>query len=166
MRAALALGLLAGCAGREPGPLVDHEAWTWVEAAADPLSEHRPNPVDCAPTEWRVEAGALEVETSACNYAALSQPLARPVDEGAPLRVIAWHSTLDAAEVGEAHVAILLAGHLVWERFVPIPSAPGAMDDSFDSPVAANEGDPVVLHLHNHGDNAWTFLSFEVSETN
>ena len=75
-----------------------------------------------------------------------------------------WFSTLDAAEPAEAHAALLFGDDVPWEITVRIPSEPDVQDVELPAPRTIEVGDPVGLHLHNHGDNAWTFLTIEVPE--
>ncbi len=158
-RPALA-GLLLGaaaCGGNasEPGPLVEASAWSALAADADPLAAHRPPEVRCAAAGWGLEDGTLEVDTGACNYLAVAQPLLRDVPEGVPVEVELWHQALHAEGPAEAHAALLAGGTLVWERRVPIPNLGAVWRDLAPAPRDLRAGEPVVFHLHNHGANNW-----------
>ncbi len=148
--------LLAGCAVElEPGPLGHVEAWEALPPSEDPLPEHRPDEVSCAPGGWFVEDGRIEVQTGICDYVTLGQPLLREVREGDLVRVLAWHQGLDAAEPAEAHIALFVDGVRLWEAWAPIPSEATIFSETVAAPVDAPMGAPVILHLHNHGFNAW-----------
>ena len=60
-----------------------------------------------------------------------------------------------APEAAEAHVAVLLGEQLVWETTLPIPTPSAVHDVEVPASAAASQGTPVVIHLHNHGSNAW-----------
>ena len=144
--------------------LLDHQAWTALDAELDPLADHRPDPIECSIAGWYVENDKLEVDTFACNYVALTQPLLEDVEVGDTLALGLYHFDLLAPEPAVAHVAILIDGTIVWQREIEIPGGqmPGpaqVYDETFASPIAAPAGAPLVLHLHNHGQNTWTFDS-------
>jgi hypothetical protein len=158
-----------GCQVSDPPELVsliDHAAWEPVPAQDDPMVDHRPATVDCGIAGWRVEGEALELDTNFCNYAALRQPSLVAVDTCTPLRLDLYHFDLLAPEPAQAHVAMLIDGHVVWEKFIDIPGGPMAYkaavyEEEFISPIAAPVGAEVMLHLHNHGQNTWTLLDFK-----
>jgi hypothetical protein len=164
LRVLLLVWTLAACTSSEPRSLFDHDLWQPAGPETDPLADHRPDLVDCEETEWRVEDGALEVETGACNYLALTQPARFDVAPGQLLHVVLWYSTLDAVDPAEAHAALLLGDVTAWEITVDIPSRPTVHDVEIEAPDGVSAGDPVGFHLHNHGDNAWTLLSFEIPD--
>lgn len=152
---------------RVPAPLVDNTAWAPVDAAADPIPDHRPARVDCGPTGAYVEDLSYEIDTGRCNYLARQQPSLAELRAGDRLAIAAFHDTLASVEAGQAHFALLVGPVVVWQKFVPIPASPGVVDATpwqdevpidFDAPV----GTPVGLHLHNHGYNTWTLLEVEV----
>lgn len=145
----------------EPEPLVDPRAWQLTPPERDPLAAHRPELLTCAADSWGEEFGLLEVWTGGCNYFSAEQPLARALERGDPLRVSLWWAALIAPEPAHAHLALLVDGELLWEREVEIPSAASTLALELDSPVSAPAGAPLVLHLHNHGQNSWTFAGLE-----
>ncbi|MFV8755656.1 hypothetical protein ACNOYE_34325 [Nannocystaceae bacterium ST9] len=136
-------------------------AWTVLDASEDPLADHRPDLVDCPVGAWATEFGQLEVQTGVCNYLALATPTLLALAPGDRVIVDLWHDTLDAPTPASGHVAVLLGGALVGEAEVVIPSAAAVFrfELEIDEPVPA--GTPVVLHLHNHGFNAWTFVNLD-----
>jgi len=140
-----------------PTPVVtEATGWSAAPVEADPLPDHRPVDDGCPDGSWGPEGATLEVETGLCHYAWLEQPLPRAVPLGAVLTADLWHTGLDAAEPAEAHVALLLGDRVVWEAWAAIPSDPTLWEIAVvvDEPLLA--GELVGLHLHNHGDNAWT----------
>lgn len=149
--------LVAGCGVplEGGGPLGSVEAWVALDAADDPLPEHRPPDAACAPGGWLVEGGRLEIQMGICAYATLGLPLARPVLQGDPIGILAWHQGLDAPEPGTAHLALFLDDALLWEDVTDIPSVATVFEAEVEAPVDAAVGSTLTLHLHNHGFNAW-----------
>lgn len=156
-----AVALLAGCMP-SGGPIVD--MMVWEEAAEDlPFFEgHNDSVLPCEVTGWGPELGGLEVDTGLCPYANLVQPSLRRVREGERLQVIWFHQGLAALEPSEGHIALATEKGILWEAFVPIPSDPKSYQDMFDARFDLEAGEPIYLHLHNHGANTWNLL--EVSE--
>jgi hypothetical protein len=143
--------------GGELAPLIDHELWENLEADADPLADHRPETVDCGIAGWYLEADldTLEVDTNFCNYLAIGQPSLVALEQGQLVQVILYHFDLVAPTEALAHVAILIDGQVLWEREIAIPGDANVFVEEFPSPITAELGSPVVLHLHNHGQNTW-----------
>ena len=138
--------------------LVDQTRWAVTEGSADPFPGHRPPAITCAPGAAKLEGELYELDTRICNYFSLSQPAIRPVRAGANLYLVLWHLVLTSTAPAEAHVAITIGGQTAWERRIPIPSSENVYTPTIPMAVAAREGDPIVLHLHNHGANSWRFL--------
>ena len=151
------LFLLGACVEAEPVALVAASAWTLAEASEDPLPDHRETEVPCDPYGVTEDAGGIEIDTQVCPYFVGTQPLLHGFDQGARLRVDAWHATLAALEPSVGHMALAVDGLVIWERQVAIPGDAEAYSDLFDAPSRALEGDSVVLHIHNHGTNTWNF---------
>ena len=157
---------LAGCGPPvdltgSPGALVSAEAWAPQDPADDPLADHRPADPSCAPGGWLVEDDRVEVQTGICHYLSLMQPIRAPVQAGDELGVLLWHQGLDAAEPAEAHVALLLDGVPVWETTASIPAPATLYEQWVTVDTSAPAGAPLVLHLHNHGDNTWAVAPVE-----
>lgn len=127
----------------------------WAPGQDDPLADHRPEGEDCHASGWGPEGLALEVETDACDYAWLVQPVTRSLGAGAWLEGEMWSGPLDASEPAEAHVAILLEDEVVWEIYLQIPGPPEVhpIAVELDAPIPLDT--QLGLHLHNHGDNVW-----------
>lgn len=174
---ALAALLSAGCAPDAPPIAVPEGAralvnafdWTPLDPAQDPFRD-RPAGVDCPPESWGGEPFgaqyALEVQTGpgGCGYFSAAQPLLSAVGAGEPIRVRVWHFALDAPTRGEAHVAVALDGEVIWQRWVVVPAAEGALLlDTVVAPRTLPAGAPLVFHLHNHGANTWNLLDVVAS---
>lgn len=137
--------------------------WQPLAAADDPLAAHRPDAIECPlGTGWLVEPTGFEVNTGACNYAAFVQPALAAVAPGAQISIDLYHFDLLAPEPATAHLAVLVGDVVVFERDIAIPGPANVHEIELVADFSAPAGTPVVLHLHNHGQNTWTFGSFRV----
>jgi hypothetical protein len=156
-------GAASTTAAAEPEPLTLNDLWVQMEAAADPLADHRPDPVDCGIAGIFLEGEELDIDTNFCNYAMIEQPGLVEVKEGATITLSMRHFDLTAAEPATAHVALLLGETIAWERTLVIPGPAEVITVDFDAPVDHPLGAPVRFHLHNHGQNSWTLSSIMVT---
>lgn len=147
--------------GEQGIALVNHSDWTPAVEADDPIAGHRPAAVDCPVSAWGLENGALEVETGVCNYLSLQQPSLEGVAKGERIRLVLWHQQLRNEAPARAHVALALAGQVLWQETVAIPSDGGFYEVELAAPQDIPAGSPVNFHLHNHGYNSWTLLAVE-----
>ena len=69
------------------------------------------------------------------------------------------HFDLRAPEPATAHVAVLFGDEVQWELEIPIPSYAYVYTETFQATRALAPGEPIRLHLHNHGQNTWIFSS-------
>ena len=165
MRAASLL-LLSACAAGAPrgGPLVDHARWVAGDDAVDPFPDHRPADDACPEGSFYEEYGGLEIDAARCRYLVITQPSLVRVAAGDAIELYAYHAALVPPE-GEtgatAHVAVALDGDVVWEVTVPLPAQPEPWPVSVTAARDVDAGAPVVIHLHNHGANKYTFLGVE-----
>ena len=141
--------------------LIGADDWTAQAAAEDSLAAHRPTAVECPDNSWYNEDGALEVETGYCNYLSLGQPSLTALQPGDTLHLVLWHADLAFEEPASAHVAVTIAGKLVWESEVAIPAQADIFDVLVPVDFDAPAGSAVEYHLHNHGYNSWTLLKLE-----
>lgn len=160
------LGLAAfGCAAEEPQratqlrTLVDHSAWASAELAADPLRAHQPESVVCGIAGWYVEYGQLEIDTARCNYAWIEHPAQVAIPIGSQVTTVFSHFDLAAPEPADAHAAVLFGDAIQWETVVTIPQPGNALELAWEASVALEVGDPIRVHLHNHGQNFWSVAS-------
>jgi len=149
-------------AATESSSLVDVNAWSEQTAAADSFPGHRPADTDCPDSSWYNEDGALEVETGYCRYLSLVQPSLTDVKAGDSLHLVLWHANLAFEKPATAHVAVTLAGKLVWEQSIAIPAEANIYDLRIPVDFDVPPGSEVEFHLHNHGYNSWTLLGLEV----
>jgi hypothetical protein len=143
--------------------LLENRGWSRYDASLDPLPSHQPAQIDCPETASYVEYGSLEVDTTRCNYllAETAALLALPV--GSDVRLSLLHYDLLAPLPASAHVALFFGDSLQWETLIPIPAPGDAVKASFQTTRALALGDPIRLHLHNHGGNAYLLVSVEAS---
>lgn len=146
--------------------LVDHARWERVSAEDDPAGD-RPADVSCLPEATTVELLGTEVtygvETAHCNYLAVEQRTLVAVPAGATIAVRLWHFALSAKEPAQAHARVLVAGRVVLDEIVPIPSDGGLVTAELiaDQPLAV--GATVHFHLHNHGENTWALVEISAA---
>jgi hypothetical protein len=57
---------------------------------------------------------------------------------------------------------VSIAGRLVWEADVEIPTEANIYDVRIPLAFDAPAGSQIEFHLHNHGYNSWTLLELEV----
>ncbi len=134
----------------------------WVDLGLpDPLEAHRPAGAACATGSWGPESGSLEVDTGACGFLSVRQPLRAWLEAGDPVELVLWHDWLTAEAPATGHLALFAGEALLFEHLVDIPADPEAYTFTFDSPLSAAPGASVTLHLHNHGANTWNLLRLE-----
>lgn len=85
--------------------------------------------------------------------AALHSPRASATD---------WHDTLDVAEPGTGHVAVLLGEQVLWEQAVDIPAGSAELGAVLEVSAPVPTETPLGLHLHNHGYNSWRFFTIDL----
>ncbi len=146
----------------ESSSLVDVDSWLMQSAGNDSLAAHRPADIDCPDNSWYNEDGALEVETGYCNYLSLVQPSKAAISAGDRVHLVLWHGDLVFEEPATAHVAVSIAGEVIWQQEVEIPAEAEIYDLRIPVNFDAPEGSTVEYHLHNHGYNTWTLLELEV----
>lgn len=153
-------------AATRPGVLAPLSELSVLGSDDDPLVAHRPETVDCSDLGgWYVEDDVLEVNSGKCNYLALVEPAAVGAPAGARVTTTILHFDLTASAPTEAHLALLIAGQVVWEETIPVPSAANVFELSFPLPQSVQPGEPIGLHLHNHGQNTYNFSPLLVSDT-
>ena len=86
--------------------LVRADAWQPDHAEDDPRPEHRPSQVECE-DGWYPESGGIEIDTGACNYLSLGQPLLVDIEPGDPVHLQLWVRVCDNWADSEADLAAL-----------------------------------------------------------
>lgn len=137
--------------------LLDHTAWAAYPVEQDPLPGHQPSePIDCERNVgWSVERGAVDVDTSQCNYALIAHPALVDVPEGSEIEIEFYYFDLIASEPALAHAALFFDADLQWETHVDIPGLANLQRLRFRTTRALRAGEPIRWHMHNHGQNTW-----------
>ena len=142
--------------------LIEAQAWDTTSKVRDVFRSHRPEDVQCAQgTGWLVEDDALEIRTASCNYLSLTQQSLLNIASDTVLELAMSHSDLNFNAPSSAHVALSIAGTTIWETTIPIPSDGNILKETITLPFAVAAGDPIDLHLDNHGSNAWSVYSLD-----
>ena len=136
-------------------PVSSVDKWQLVDAAQDPFPEHRPSANPCTTNDLKIEGYVLELDTNTCNYAVIAQPIAQAIAQGSQLAFSFWWETLWSAEPASAHLAIVVAGELIWEEIIQIPGPADLRSVSWQAERDYLADETIVVHLHNHGINHW-----------
>lgn len=142
--------------------VIDQSEWANYPPELDPLADHQPDPIDCGIAGWFVERGEIEVSTGQCNYVLVEHPAQVDIPKSGTLELEVLHFDLDAVEPATAHIAVLFDDEVQWEREIPIPSFAYVYKDTLQATRALSVGEPVRLHLHNHGQNTWKLSSLRL----
>ena len=148
--------------------LVEGQAWVRTRYNGVLFDhDHRIEDPECPGLPYREEYGGVEINTGRCDEITLTQPTLIPLKQGDRLRIIAWHSQLISEDPTPHEGAFMLAigGQLVWSEHSPIPGPARSFDLILQTQVDIAAGEPVHLHVHNHGANAWNLLSIEKVES-
>ncbi len=161
------LALLTALGACGPGDVtLPPDAWRPTPADEDPLAALRPDDVACE-AGWWVEPPFVEVDTGACGWFSVTQPLPRGGAGGRRLTGgLAWDDlALPPDEPPPATgVAVLFVGGVeVFRHEEAIPGPPGFVPLDTALPAGARRGDAVVLHVRNHGVNQWRWLPLVLS---
>ncbi len=142
--------------------LVDHDKWLALDLSQDPAGDF--DQPDCNHAVWQRWVDFVDIDTSGeCGWALLEQPLPGTLAEGDVVDWMGWHSPLRAGAESEAHFAVYIEQHLVFEQWAPIPSGDTTFRGQWTVPERLPAGTPVVLHLHNHGDNSWALRTLALA---
>jgi len=144
-------------------PLIDNLGWRRYDAAADPLPSHQPAVLSCAASATFLEYGSFEVDTTRCNYLFAEHPAQLAIAAGTQIKMELLHYDLSASEPAQAHVALLFGDALQWETTIPIPRAGDVIKANFQATRALALGEPIRLHLHNHGGNAYLIVAMQAA---
>ena len=148
-----------GCGGRADTAAhvwTEADAWVALPLTSDPLASHQPEGAACPEDAWHAQGDSVEVDTGACTYAWLGQPLRGAVPAGTLLEGVLWHLDLSADAPATGHGAVLLGDDVIFEVEVPIPSTTAFHEISVTLDRDVPPGTMIGLHVHNHGSNAWT----------
>ena len=157
---------LAACGGtsslprEEESVLVDHGAWRQQLDASGPFADVIGG--ECQAGGAVFEDPVFEINTDLCNGGTFTQPSLTPIFAGEVVHVVLWHLQLVAPAPAEAYIGVAVGDDVLYERTVSVPS----VESVYKPYVAVDEdvpaGTPVTIHVHNHGENSYKFLEFEV----
>ena len=157
--------------GFQPDPntgtaLVNGTAWIRSNFFPNLFEHEHDESEQCPGIPYREEYGGVEISTGRCHEITLAQPCLLDINVGDRIRIIAWHSQL-VSEDPEPHEGVFMLAMndtLLWSETSPIPGGARSFDLTIESHVNIRAGEPVRLHVHNHGANAWNVLSIEKME--
>ena len=155
---------LISCSPSFSPVLIEMENWRFGDLETDPLRSHQPETVECTASAFRLESEQLEIQTDLCNYVFLEFDLLQDLEKGTPADFLLLHTGLWAPEIATAHAALLIDGSVFWEQEATIPSSAEFFFFEGEIPVDAHIGDPIQLHIHNHGANDWRLGYFRRME--
>ena len=138
--------------------------WRPGDYTKDPFASHQPETIECPVTSFRLESGQLEVETDLCNYAFIEFPLLQDISPDQVATLLILHTGLWSAVPAQAHVALAINGTVFWEAEPEIPASAEFFFHEAPLNIEAKVGDPVQLHVHNHGANDWRLGYFTLVE--
>jgi hypothetical protein len=150
--------------GADEAALIDHQSWQRYDRSLDPLVAEQPTELECGIAGFFVERGELEIDSARCNYLLAEHPALLPVRRGQRLTLEFRHYDLAADEPAETHIAILFGNQRQWETRIAIPSAANTIHAEFVATEDLAVGGPIRLHLHNHGQNTYTFAWLRVRD--
>lgn len=162
----LAGSLLGGCPSplcEVKDPLVDGEAWSFVEPAADPLWPAPEGAALCDADAIQRQAFdddvAVEIDTRfGCGWATVEQRILVGVAAGDELQVRIFHFSQSTFPEAEAEVAIALDDEIVLRQRVAIPSTSGLIAPRLTVAGDHPAGTIARFHIGNHGDNSWNLI--------
>lgn len=142
--------------------LIEPLAWDIQPENRDIFQAFRPDQIDCPRgTGFLIEDDELEVRTEFCNYLSLSQQSLLDMPAGTELEFTMSYSDLNFNAPSTAHIALSIAGNILWSAELPIPSPGAIVKEQLTLTTAVSRGDPIEMHIRNHGDNAYTVHSLD-----
>jgi len=136
---------------------------SFVHTDAGPLRALEGPPVaPCGPGGLLPEGDALEVRTAWCDPADVSAPLPVDVPADTLVDVTLVHNAL-VADGGHAHFALFVGDEPVWDHQTAIPAPATFLSPRVVVQQAHAAGEPVVLHVHNHGSNTYKLVGLRLS---
>ena len=146
---------LTACGRPDWRDLALAEDWSLVAPADDPWPGRPPEAAACPERTAYEESGSIEIDTNLCDWVTLTAPARWAVAADEPVQMLFFHSALAAEAPTEAVMAIAFGETEVWSLTSPVPSASAFFTPDLTSPVDVEVGDPLVLHVHNHGANTY-----------
>lgn len=151
---AFAVGLV-GCTTPDWQDLAFADDWRLVAEGADPWPGRPSDAPACPERAVYEETGSIEIDTDLCDWVTITAPSRHQVQLGEAVDFLFFHSALAADDPTQATMGLAFGEEIVWTLTVPVPSAGGFYTPDRTAPVAVREGDPLYLHVHNHGANTY-----------
>ncbi|MFP6663847.1 MAG: hypothetical protein VCC00_06585 [Deltaproteobacteria bacterium] len=145
--------------------------------ARDPFVPFQAPDAYCHEWAWGpgIEGGeaTFEIESADCNYLTVVQNSRLPIQQGDPLFLRAWHTSLTAPPDSESYMGIQIGDDLLWAARIPLPPGTSSSNpvplklfinglngvpENLSAPADAPAGTPIYFHFHNHGDNTYNLL--------
>ena len=131
-------------------------AFELVPPSEDPVPDRPDDATACPRRAAAVEAGALELDSTACDWITVRAPSLLKVRKGQEVELFFFHAPLAAEEPAEAVMEIRIGDEVWWRQVAQIPASDAFYEETLEAPAAVEEGDAIVLHVHNHGSNTYT----------
>ena len=96
------------------------------------------------------------------SFSRAQQGSLNAAEAGEELQIRIWHSELNADEPAIGYVGLAIGEDIVWEGEVSIPSEAGPLEGTITLTDSIELGEPLRVHVHNHGENTWTLLQLEI----
>ncbi len=148
-----------------PVGLVDVTRFQLLSDADDPFDDLHQDRTRCPAPSVQIElvsgTRTLEINTTDCARATLSQPALVGLCAGDVVELKIFHLALSASD--EAHQIHLAVGQ---ERLgalsVETPAETTFLTERFEVGRDQPEGTPVFFHLSNHGSNTWNIQNIDL----
>ncbi len=150
-----------------PLSLVDNTAWHLVSVDDDPfVTSDGPAPDLCPDADVGAETTPdgvwLEIDTTGCAWATLSQGLLEEVPAGSHIHIVVTHFELVAGDTDyTVRVALGEDAEPLWETEVALGSAYALLETTVEVATAYDVGAPIWFHVSNHGTNNWALVTVE-----
>jgi hypothetical protein len=141
-------------------PLVDVDAWQFVEPADDVVWPAPDDALFCTADDLQVQpigdVEALEIDTRfGCGWATATQPSLMAASAGDVVRLQIFYFPQASFPEAVANVGFAIDGDVVVSVDVPIPADGGVLSPEVVLTRDVAAGAPVAFHVGNHGDNSW-----------
>ena len=141
------------------------DQWVRIPLAEDPYLSEKKDDAECYPGAEVLEGAVFEVNTTGCTFVSFQQPALEAGIEGQRIRFVHWHLDLWAPDVDKGVLALRIGESEVYRTEYDIPGLAEFVDAEWELEKAFDSGDPMVLHLRNHGINSWRFGVLELLDT-
>lgn len=142
-----------------PVPMADPDLWrAW--SGADPFGEQGDrycDPLAWGPADFGSER-VFDVWTQQCAWVTVGQLTLVELGRRDQLHVTLFHDPLTGPADAEARVGLALAGEIVWEEAVPIPSDSQFLLADLELKRRYPAGTELLFHIDNHGSNSYHLI--------